>query len=760
MNENDIRKSLQEELGKEKIDYDKVISLSNQLSTFDTENVRFSVDAGIVNRLGVELVGKRETAVAELIKNGYDADATQVDVIFKNTGSAGGSIIIIDNGEGMSLEQLQNGFMRLSSTVKIHNPYSNRYKRLRAGQKGIGRFAAQMLGKKLIITTQKRDAPFALKVEINWDDFSSDKDLNAIGNKIVEVSKKETAGTTLEINDLRNPWSNTIINKVYNNISTLIQPFPVSNKIKNSNDDPGFKVNFYENEIKEGNKIKTDLSNVYKYAIAEINTYVDDNSQGHWSIDSQHFNYHDEGLIGKEKDKDNEPFTYVKGIHAKFYYYIYDSSLIPTKVLKYVRAMADENGGIRLYRKGFRVLPYGEKGDDWLGLDESANRRTVVAPHKNNSFFGVVEIGEQEAPLFEETSSREGLIENDAFAELRDFLYRVIIIAVLRIASIRGRKGTAGQKDWKQKNSSVKVDQALNDLKDIINETLKDNGSNADASNVTHGNIIFYERAKSLIEEAIQARDSEKEDYQGLIDENNMLRILAGTGLVIGEFVHEIQRFYPAFKAKLDSLKDKFSDDEEAERELNDFDTLYHSFESYTSYFDYTISRNVDRELEPINIKYVVNKFLKTIKPDADRAHITLVDPIFEKHYLYTTPMHPSEWTSILFNLYTNAKKAIFKANLEDKRILIRSGVENDEIFLEFSDTGIGIPKENEDRIFDAFFTTSEPVKESSLSNNNTGTGLGLKIVKDIVESHNGSIMVAEPYQTYKTTFKIIIPKQ
>ena len=280
MNENDIRKSLQEELGKEKIDYDKVISLSNQLSTFDTENVRFSVDAGIVNRLGVELVGKRETAVAELIKNGYDADATQVDVIFKNTGSAGGSIIIIDNGEGMSLEQLQNGFMRLSSTVKIHNPYSNRYKRLRAGQKGIGRFAAQMLGKKLIITTQKRDAPFALKVEINWDDFSSDKDLNAIGNKIVEVSKKETAGTTLEINDLRNPWSNTIINKVYNNISTLIQPFPVSNKIKNSNDDPGFKVNFYENEIKEGNKIKTDLSNVYKYAIAEINTYVDDNSQG------------------------------------------------------------------------------------------------------------------------------------------------------------------------------------------------------------------------------------------------------------------------------------------------------------------------------------------------------------------------------------------------------------------------------------------------------------------------------------------------
>jgi len=756
--EDSVRNQLVNELGKENVDYNKVIALSNKLSTFDQNNVRFSVDAGIVNRLGVELVGKRETAVAELIKNGYDADATEVNVVFKDTSNVGGTLIISDNGEGMDREQLQNGFMRLSSADKIHHPHSNKYQRVRAGQKGIGRFAAQMIGKRLIITTQKDNADKALQVEINWEVFSPDKDLNTIESRILEVPKIKDQGTTLEILDLRNPWSDSIINKIYNSISSLLQPFPLS-KSEDKSVDPGFKVNFYKDKVSEGNKIHTELSNIYQYALAEIDTYVDDEGQGHWSIISKQLGFHDEGFVGKEKDNENKPFEYVKGIHAKIYYYIYESSLIPGKLLKFIRGIADENGGVRLYRKGFRVLPYGEKGNDWLGLDESANKRTILVPHHNISFFGVVEIGERQAPIFEETSSREGLIENDAFHELTDYLYRTIIIAVLRISSERGRKGTAGQKDWSKRNSTVNVDKAINDLNDIIQNILNQN-SEANSSNNGTGNAVFYERAKGVIENLIKARNEEKQDVQNLVDENNMLRILAGTGLVIGEFVHEIKRFYPGFSSAITFFRNHYGKEAETNERINQLESLFKSFTSYTSYFDKTISRNVDRELENINIRQAVNSFIDTIKKDAERAHIDIKDPIYEKLILHTIPMHPSEWASILFNLYTNAKKAINKAKTEDKRILIRCGIDDDNIFVEFSDTGIGIPDENKERIFDAFFTTSEPVKDNFVTDDNAGTGLGLKIVKDIVESHGGSISVVRPYQDYKTTFRILIPKQ
>ncbi len=106
--------------------------------------------------------------------------------------------------------------------------------------------------------------------------------------------------------------------------------------------------------------------------------------------------------------------------------------------------------GIKLYRNGFRVLPYGEQGDDWLGLDQSNNRSIVLGPHMNRSFFGFVEL-EDRSGNFEETSSREGLIENEYLNELVSFVYRSLTSAVMKVSELRGRKATASQKASKKK---------------------------------------------------------------------------------------------------------------------------------------------------------------------------------------------------------------------------------------------------------------------------------------------------------------------
>ena len=86
----ELKRKLNEELGKDNSDNSIILSLSHEIAKLDSENVRFSVDAGIINRLGLELVGRHETAVSELVKNAYDADALVVELIFENAWEKGG----------------------------------------------------------------------------------------------------------------------------------------------------------------------------------------------------------------------------------------------------------------------------------------------------------------------------------------------------------------------------------------------------------------------------------------------------------------------------------------------------------------------------------------------------------------------------------------------------------------------------------------------------------------------------------------------
>lgn len=135
--EQEIKTELTELLKSEKPDYSAILALSNELAQLDSEHVRFSVDAGLINRLGTELVSRQETAVSELVKNAYDADANTVDLKFINTESIGGTLVITDTGNGMTREQLIDGFMRISSSDKIENPLSPIYHRKIAGKKAL-----------------------------------------------------------------------------------------------------------------------------------------------------------------------------------------------------------------------------------------------------------------------------------------------------------------------------------------------------------------------------------------------------------------------------------------------------------------------------------------------------------------------------------------------------------------------------------------------------------------------------------------------
>ena len=86
--------------------------------------------------------------------------------------------------------------------------------------------------------------------------------------------------------------------------------------------------------------------------------------------------------------------------------------------------------------------------------------------------------------------------------------------------------------------------------------------------------------------------------------------------------------------------------------------------------------------------------------------------------------------------------------------------IDDDDTFIKFHDNGDGIPEENKNRIFNPFFSTSTPASYDAPNDEQlVGTGLGLKIVKDIITSYKGSISLVPPNSDYSTCFKITIPQ-
>jgi len=489
----------------------------------------------------------------------------------------------------------------------------------------------------------------------------------------------------------------------------------------------------------------------FEHALAEIKGNVDDEGFMRISINSQKLNYKIKDVL-LNKDK---PYKHIRNVNLRAYYFVYESSYLSPQIKSFINEKAKEQGGIRLYRNGFRVLPYGETHqevpNDWLGLDASVRRRTVLPVHANINFFGFIEIDGQD-DKFEELSSREGLLENDAFKELTDFGYKVLTDAVTKVGSERGVKTRTNEKNWK-KEPEEKIAEIIEELESMTS-------SNEDEQNIDYqeDSEDVKEKLGSIAQKLKEAQEEQKQKQKELLDEKNLLRILAALGLTIGEFIHEIKQYQAVLEADSENIKEYVDKDSEGYEVSDRIQENLKSLSTYTSYFDEAISENIQRELSPVELESAVLAFQKAIQNDLLKRKIEFNYEAKET-LLYTCPMHKSEWASILFNLYTNARKAIQKVNKGNGSLYIEIGSTKRNVYLEFSDNGNGIPLENRDKVFNPFFTTSAPVGKITRNHEEmTGTGLGLKIVKDIITGYGGIIYVKEPIEGFSTTFRIELP--
>lgn len=758
---NRVKMELERALAQGELDHGQLLSIAHDLAAKEPDSIRFSVDASHISRLGIELVSKQETAISELIKNAYDADAVRVDVVFKDSGRIGGVLEIIDNGTGMSRDQLVNGFMRISTQSKVAEPSSTIYGRQRAGRKGIGRFAAQRLGRRVTIQTQLNGLDESLKLEINWERFSSGADIFMIANKVNAAPKMASPGTTIRIEGLRDAWSNAQIRRAYRYISDLLQPFPLQESKKPSDeltkpDDPGFHVYFYQEEEGDLTEIASDEQNIFSHAVAKISGQVTSGIP-HISIESKRHNISikDQRIEFDSKLKLTTDYTggayqSLDGVSFSAHYFITDE--LPGGTRSMVREILNRAGGIRLYRNGFRVLPYGESFDDWLGLQRSSALRQILPPHHNTNFLGFVEIFDVNGSNFEETASREGLIENTAFSELHDFVYKTLLTGVIEIANARERKIFASDKPRTEtqesgeelKNVVEKASALAEKIRNIAEAEYGHSGESRANSDATEKSAVLL----ALANEVVQIGASSK----SVLEEMGMLRVLASLGLTIGEFTHEVRHVLAALKISISDSKGGAHD----HTDLNEYIRL---LSSYTRYFDQAVSQNSHRKLQVHELRDVIGEFATVMAPTLKRQNIEVITK-FEGYDLFTKPMHKSEWASTLLNLFTNSLKAIQRAKVKNGKIQVFSRAVDNELEINFSDNGDGIPETARDRVFEAFFTTSSPASSlASESEQVTGTGLGLKIVRDIIEASNGEIEVIDPPEGFSTCFRIVIPR-
>jgi len=748
-----IRQQLRLELGKTSPDERVISLLADRLGETVSGAARFSVDAHHINRLGLELVAKQETALSELIKNAYDADATRVEIRFENYKRPGGNLTISDDGSGMSEEIIKRTWMRISTTDKSDSPVSPVLSRRRAGKKGIGRFAVQRLGSRLILETRVSGEAIGTRVKFNWDeDFAPGVDLRSIWNAVERFPKDLLEhGTTLRILGVRDGWNATTFERVWRSVFFLQPPFEVSAASGLGGEtDPGFKVEILGLDQDEQAKDVLSMESLFlAHSTALISGEIHDDGTASVTVSSRFLEKPE--TIALQGD-----FSGVGPTHLNANYFIYQSQAMPGTLVKKASEMGLRYGGIRVYRNGFRVLPYGEPNDDWLKLAFDTARRSLLLPSNNYNFFGEVSVSSERNPSLEETSSREGLIENAAYDSLKSFVRTALVTAVNRVGAARNRKITATQKDFiPERKPSEMIGESIAKLSVVHKADIA-----ADRQAHEHFVETTVGSLRKAQEAAVQYEHASEEASVRHIEYENMLRIVSSLGLSIAMFGHEIKASVNGVTGSLTLLQRaiaKLSEpiSSQLRSNLESLQRAVSRMFDVGGYIETITSSSGSRTLTNVSMDGRVLSFFSQFESYFHSRNINCKIDIIPGSYR-TLPMHASEIDAVLFNLMTNSVKAIQARKPSTAKMRVAVDKEGDFIRLSVEDNGVGISAADRQRIFDAFFTTSQADGDISTG---LGTGLGLKILRDIAYSYGGSIDIGNPTDDYSTRIDFKIPK-
>jgi Histidine kinase-, DNA gyrase B-, and HSP90-like ATPase len=422
---------------------------------------QFTVDTHLFRELGELLVGRDSTALIELIKNAYDADATEVTVIGKDLGDVGkGSISVIDDGIGMTLESFETGFLRIASRTKEEGPrLSPIFRRRYTGAKGIGRLAAHKLARHLhLVSRSLKNGKEGAIVEatIDWDEVERHETLDqlvgtdAVSTETITPTATRRHGTRITLTRLRRRWTNEERSRFISEIQTFSAPdilvalpkvteFPlllptVMVREASGNASQGtFEVKL-EDEFASSDEYWQTIAQAVDW-IVEIDALsrpgtvryqvTPTRKTGKSLIDAK-----PSFLAIDHPQPDTGPFFQARIL-------VREGQLAGAVASKEARSWISGFSGIRVFLEGFRVLPYGEKSNDWLSLDLDYTTRSRKLPWSdepslfpptdsdvglnvlpNRHYFGAVFLTQKNTSALKMLINREGFLPEASYHTL------------------------------------------------------------------------------------------------------------------------------------------------------------------------------------------------------------------------------------------------------------------------------------------------------------------------------------------------------
>lgn len=712
--------------------------------------------ARLMLTIGLELISNETVALTELVKNAFDADATHVLVRLSGPVNSDGvipagrgMIEVLDDGTGMSGDTIAGTWLEPATPNRRRQRKSDGGRRL-LGEKGVGRFAAAKLAGELDLVSHPTDAR-EVRVSLDWSEFEDeDAYLDQIKvswtetdpvafSRTGEVAKlwrravrdhlqgakgstprhrpNAGQGTLLRMQGTRVDWDKVLLSELRTTLSRLVSPFGAHQDLAAAftiilDAPPEFGVVSGLVEPPE----ELDRPHYTLEAIVDALGVA----TGEMTLkDGETVPIDDKQLLNADDDVPDEdmplqcgPFTTRLRVWDRDVESL--ASIAADQPAKSVRAILDQAAGISIYRDGFRVLPYGEPRDDWLRLD----LRRVQSPTQrlsNNQIVGYLLIGRDTNPALVDQTNREGIVDGPALDDLRHAVLQLLVLlekARYRIRPRREKRHKGGLLD--------RVD--LAELRAAI------------AARLPKDTAIV-----AMVTDLQREIDQRTEEVGQVLARYHRLATL---GQLIDRVVHELGQPLLVSRQAADLGLERIASsgrrlDDACREVVDELATRLTKVREQTR-----AASDVLRRIEPfggrrrgrpaqISLEAAIADAVALLDGEVRKVGATVTLPQGST----TVTVDGTELQEVVVNLLTNSLYWLRQVPKSRRRIDIRTERNGDgSLSVMVEDSGPGVDSDDQEHIFEPYFTTREG-----------GVGLGLSIAGEIVSDFYGGELALLP---------------
>jgi signal transduction histidine kinase len=677
-------------------------------------NIQFAPD--ILRRLGEELNPSIDQGILELVKNAYDADAKKCVVTLANTTQSGGRINIRDDGDGMSVEDIINGWFVLGRSGKSVSKRT-RLGRVPAGNKGLGRLAALRLGKTALMTTRPRGSDEEYRVAIDWGRYDKARLVEEVSIPIEEEKRRSPeSGTSISIIGLRSSLGRMDVKRLARAMILLADPF--------ADEESGFQPILQAPEFADLEQLVRDryFKDADYHLIASLKDGIASAKVVDWRGATLFEDDHNELAASRDRRKYEAPDT-----QFDLWAFLLTREHFSTRTvsLQEVRNWIEAFGGVHLYLNGLRVAPYGNPGNDWLEM----NLRRAASPEERpstNTSIGRVAVNDLDGVLAQKTD-RSGFIESPAFDELRAFARDA-----LNWMARRRLKVAEARRQREREQAPSRTSRSRQSLQRQIEKAPKD--------------------VRAELDRAFQRYDRDRQrETDALKREVQLYRTLSTAGITAATFAHESSgnplKVIEQSAGALEFRAKKNAPDIYENLLRGPIESIKRASSSLGVLSSATL-RLVDadkRRVGRINLHEVVRGVLETFQPFFDGREVKLRPELSPgEPYLMGSD---AAVESIVTNFINNSISAFEASSQQERLLLISSSVIENIWRFSVSDNGPGI----EGISLESIWLPGETRRPN-------GTGLGLTIVRDAVKDLGGTVSAEAHGSLGGATFIVELP--